>query len=148
MEVRSKLRAPLPWHGWILTLVFLLYGLASCFDHVMSTVEGESYWRSNGMTDAQVAYFHAVPFWAVTGWTFAVWGSFLGSVALLLRSQWAQWLFTASVAGSSVHILYSFALSSGREAMGVLWPMPFIITAMVAGMAIYSRRLKSKNVLT
>lgn len=138
----------LPWHAWILGVLFLLFGLASAFDHVMSIAQGESYYRASGMSEQQVVHFSAVPFWAMLAWTASVWGSLLGAGALLLRRRYAVQLFAVSIAGSLVYIVYSFALSAGREAMGVIWPMPFIITALTTGMVLYCKRLRKNGVLS
>lgn len=147
MDIQSSARRSLPWHAWILGLIFLLFGLASGFDFIMSITQGESYYRASGMTDHQVAYFSAVPFWAKLAWAVSVWASLLGACALLLRRRIALLLFGISVVGSLINILYSFALSEGREAMGMLWPMPFIITALTVGMAFYCSWLIKKCIL-
>lgn len=147
MNARSNSHLSLPWHAWVLGLIFLLFGLASGFDYVMSVTQGESYYRASGMTDQQVAYFSAVPFWAVIAWAVSVWASLLGAGAMFLRRRIALLLFAASVVGSLVNILYSFALSEGREAMGMLWPMPFVVTALTAGMVYYCSRFIEKGLL-
>lgn len=147
MNTRSKQHQNLPWHTWVLGIVFLLFGLASGFDHVMSISQGESYYRASGMSDQQVAHFSAVPFWAMLAWTASVWASLLGAGAMLLRRRFALLLFTVSIAGSLVYILYSFVFSAGREAMGMIWPMPFIVTALTVGMVFYCRWLIKKDVL-
>lgn len=147
MENLYKTHPSLPWHAWILGLVFLLFGLVSGFDHVMSLAQGASYYQASGMTEQQVAYFSSVPLWAVLAWTVSVWGSLLGAGTMLLRRRIALPLFAVSVVGSLVYILYSFALSAGREAMGMLWPMPFLVTALTAGMILYCWRLIKKDIL-
>ncbi|HET6395629.1 MAG TPA: hypothetical protein VFF91_02200 [Pseudoxanthomonas sp.] len=146
----AALQAPglqFPWHAWVLGALFALFGLASGFDHVMSLAQGASYYHASGMTEQQVAHFTAVPFWAVLAWSASVWAGLMGAVALLVRRRAAWVLFAVSVAGSLGYIAYSFLLSAGREAMGVLWPMPFVVTALTAGMAFYCWRLGRKGVL-
>ncbi len=143
----AKKRSSLPWPAWILGTVFLLYGLASGFDNVMSLSQREAYYRASGMTAQQIAHFSAVPTWATVAWTTGVWASLLGAIALLLRRKLAGPLFLVSVAGNLLYIVHSFALSAGREAMGVLWPMPFVITALTLGVALYCRRLTKMGVL-
>lgn len=147
MKARLTVTNSLPWHAWVLGIIFLLFGLLSGFDHIMSIAQGESYFRDSGMSEQQIAHFSSVPFWALLAWTASVWASLLGAGALLLRRRIAAPLFVVSVAGSLLYILYSFVLSAGREAMGVLWPMPFVITALTTGMAVYCRWLIKKDVL-
>ena len=146
MESPSKMSPSLPWHAWISGIIFLLFGLASTFDYVMSITQGESYYRASGMTEQQIAYFSAVPFWAVLAWTASVWASLLGAGTMLLRRRIAMPLFLISVAGSFFYILYSFALSTGREAMGMMWPMPLLVTALTIGMVFYCGWLIKKGV--
>jgi hypothetical protein len=147
MDTRTKTHQSLPWHAWVLGLVFLLFGLASGFDHVMSISQGESYYRASGMTEKQVIYFSSVPLWAVLAWTASVWGGLLGAGAILLHRRIALPLFAISVAGSLVYILYSFGLSAGQEAMGLLWPMPILVMVLTAGMIFYCGRLIKKDIL-
>lgn len=147
METLSKISPSLPWHAWILGIIFLLFGLASAFDYVMSITQGESYYRASGMTEQQIAHFSAVPFWAVLAWTASVWASLLGAGTMLLRRRIAMPLFLISVAGSLFYILYSFALSTGREAMGEMWPIPFLVTALTVGMVFYCSWLIRKRIV-
>lgn len=134
----------LPWHAWILGGIFLLYGLASVFDHIMSLTQGKAYYRASGMSDAQVVYFSSIPLWAMLGWTLSVWGGLLASLALLLRHRFAVTLFTTSLLGGLGYMLYVLVLSAGKEAMGVLWLMPIVISGITAFMIFYSARLLKK----
>lgn len=138
---RTARRPPLAWHGWALVGLFLAYGLGACWDHAMSLLRGADYYRASGMDAAQVAYFSSLPTWAVAGWTLSVWGCLLGAVALLLGQRHAALLFAASLLGSLLYILQVLVLSDGREAMGVLWPAPVVLAVLIAGMALYARRL-------
>lgn len=152
MEVREKPTAGarpgrLPWHGWLLGTVFLLYSLAAAFDHVMSLALGAEFYRTSGMSEAQVAYFSQVPAWAVLGWTCAVWAGLCGALALLLRWSLAWRAFAASLAGGLVYMLHVLVLSDGRTAMGVLWMMPIVIALLTTLLALYSRRLSRRGVL-
>lgn len=131
----------MPWHGWLLGGVLLLYGLAAAFDHVMSLAQAEDYYRASGMSDMQVAYFSAQPGWAIAGWTLSVWAGLLGAVAMLLRRRLAGLLFALATAGSLVYITHVLVLSNGREAMGVLWAMPLVLAGLMALMVPYSRYL-------
>lgn len=137
----------LPWHGWVLGGIFLLYSIAAAFDYVMSMYQGASYYRASGMTESQIMYFSSVPAWAVIGWTLSVWGGLLGSMALLFRRRFAGILFSVSLVGGLVYILHVLVLSAGREAMGVLWLMPIILAAITAALIFYCRRLAKSGVL-
>lgn len=124
-----------------------LYSLAAAFDYVMSFVGAENYYRASGMTEAQITYFLNVPIWAVMGWTLSVWCGLLGSAGLLLRSLFAPMLYAVSVGGSLIYILYVLVLSEGREAMGVIWFMPMVITALTLALVVYCLRLEKAGIL-
>ena len=84
----------------------------------MTFAQGETYLRAAGMTDAQIAYFHAMPVWMTGIWALGVWGSVIGTVLLITRSRWAQGAFAASLVGATVALIYGF-LSDGMAANGV-----------------------------
>lgn len=143
----TSVKLSLPWHGWIFGGILLLYSLAAAYDHIMSLTQGESYYRASGMSEEQVVYFSSVPMWAVIGWTLSVWGGLFASAALLIRHRSATALFSVSLLGSLIYILYVLVLSAGREAMGVLWLMPLVLAAITAAMIFYSNRLAKSGVL-
>lgn len=137
----------MPWHGWLLGAVFLLYGLAAAFDHVMSLALGAEFYRASGMSEAQVAYFSAVPAWALCGWTLSVWAGLAAALGLLARRTWTIGAFALSLLGSLTYALYVLVLSDGREAMGMLWAMPLVLMMLTGGMIGYSRLLARRGVL-
>ena len=137
-----------PWHAWVLGGIFLLYSLAAAFDHVMSLSVGEEYYRSSGMTESQIIYFSSVPSWAIIGWTLCVWGGLFASLALLFRYRIASTLFSISLFGGLIYILYVLVLSAGREAMGVLWLMPIILAVITGALSFYSYRLLNNRSAT
>jgi hypothetical protein len=144
-EFSTKLS--LPWHGWVLGVIFLLYSLAAVFDHVMSLSQGETFYRASGMSEAQVVYFSSVPVWAMIGWTLSVWGGLFGSLALLFRRRFAGVLFSASLLGGLIYMLHVLVLSAGREAMGVLWVMPIVIAVITTAIIFYCQGLTKLRIL-
>lgn len=137
----------MPWHGWMLGIIFTLFGLGSIVDFALSLIQGEAYYRSAGMTDSQVAHFMSIPRWAMIAWFFSVIASLLAAISLLLKHRFSILLFTLSVIGTLIYIAYSFVLSEGKAAMGVLWPMPFFICVITLGMVFYTKKLFSQGVL-
>ena len=137
----------LPWHGWLLGGIMCLYSLAAAYDYIMSFAGAENYYRASGMTEAQIKYFLKVPVWAIIGWTLSVWFGLFAVVALLFRSRFAAILFSISVTGSLIYILYVLVLSNGRAAMGDIWFMPMVLTAITVALIFYCLRLKKTGVL-
>lgn len=106
----------------------------------MSIVQGADYFVASGMTPSQVEYFLNFPVWATVAWTVSVWGMLLATIAFLLRARITFILFTVSLTGTLLYILYVFVLSEGREAMGVIWPAPLFIAGITAAMIFYSKK--------
>ena len=130
----------LPWHGWLIGIILLLYSSFSVYDYLMSALYKDEYFLESGMTEFQIAYFSNYPIWVTIAWTLSVWGLFLATIALLLRMRIAFVLFIISLIGTLANVLYAFGLSEGREAMGIIWPAPLIITLVIAAMVLYSKR--------
>lgn len=143
----ADMKPPMPLVAWILGGVLFLYGLAALFDLFMSFAQGENYYRASGMSDVQIAYFVNQPTWAIIAWVFSVWGSVFGAASLLMRKPWAHYLFLISVLASTVYMYYTHILTDGRTAMGVLWPMPIVLTLIMIAMALYCRRLACLGIL-
>jgi hypothetical protein len=143
----SSTKLSLPWHGWLVGGIFLLYSLAAVFDHIMSLSQGETFYRASGMSEAQIVYFSSVPVWVIIGWTLSVWGGLFGSLALLFRHRFAGVLFSASLLGGLIYILHVLVLSAGREAMGVLWVMPIIIAVITGALIFYCQHLTKLRIL-
>lgn len=136
-------KSGLPWHGWILGGIFLLYSLAAAFDSAMGFIQGEDYFKASGMNEMQISYFSNLPFLATLGMTVCIWGGLLASIGLLMRKPISARLFFIAVVSNLLYLIYAYLLSDGIAAMGVLWPMPIVITVMMIGMIFYCRRLTS-----
>src|SRR3712207_1087839 len=86
-----------PWHLWLVGVLSLLWNGFGAYDYLMTNTQGDAYLRSMGLTEAQMAYYDAMPAWMTAVWAIGVWGATLGSVLLLLRRRWAVPVFTASL---------------------------------------------------
>jgi hypothetical protein len=109
---------PPPWHLWLVGVLSLLWNAYGAYDYLMSHVGGDAYLAGMGMTEPQIAYFHAMPAWATAVWAVGVWGALLGSVLLIMRRRWALHAFAASLAGLLLSLAYAFLLSDGGAMMG------------------------------
>ena len=85
-----------PWHLWAVGVVTLLWNAVGITSYLMTRLGKLD---TLGMTEDQIAYFNSFPAWANSMWAFGVWGSFFGSVLLLLRSGHAATAFAVSVIG-------------------------------------------------
>ena len=132
---------PLKWHGYVIGIILFIYSSFSVYDYEMSISQKENYFLDSGMTDSQISYFTNFPLWVTIAWTVSVWGLFFATIAFLLRIRIAFILFLISLIGTLLYVIYTFGLSKGIEAMGVIWPAPIIITIVIATMAFYCKKI-------
>jgi len=141
-----------PTHLWIVGVVSLLWNSFGAYDYTMTRMRNAEYIA--GMMpgvdpNALFAWVDAFPMWADAAWALGVWGSFAGSILLLLRNRWAVWSFGVSLAGAIVSFGYQFAgaepMPGDAGAMGTI--MPIVIILVVAALFAYSRAMEKKGVL-
>lgn len=141
-------RSTTPWHLWVVGILSLLWNGYGGYDYTMSQLQGDAYYRASGMTDAQIAYFHAYPTWMIAVWAIGVWGSVLGSILLLARSRWAFHAFVVSLAAVLVSLLYAYVLKPQADAMtGMTTMMQAVITIACGLFAYYSWAMTKRGVL-
>ena len=135
-----------PMHLWIIGVIAVLWNAVGAFDYTATQLRLESYMSQ--FTPEQLAYFYGFPAWAVAGWAVGVWGSLLGSLALLLRRTWAVWLFGAALAGLAVTTLYNFVLTDGASQMGAgAAVFSAVIWAIALFLFFYARAMAGRGVL-
>jgi hypothetical protein len=139
-------RPAVPWHFWLVTLIALLWNGFGGYDYTMSHLQGETYYRQMGMSDAVIAFMATYPTWMHAVWAVGVWGSVLGSILLLSRSRWALHAFTLSVLGAIGNLLYTAMTPGAAEAMGGL-TMPLVIIAACLFFIWYSWTMTKRGVL-
>ena len=117
-------------------------------DFTMTQTHNAAYLK--GLTPEQLAYIHGFPLWAVLVWGLGTWGSFLGSLLLLLRRGLAFRLFVASFVGMVFTNLYSYGLSDylqvmhGGAGMILFSVVIFVISVLLL---VYSRAMRARGVL-
>jgi hypothetical protein len=136
-----------PWHLWVVGVVAALWNGFGCFDYVMTQTNRDQWFAQMGMTEAQLAYFNAMPAWTHAAWAVGVWGGLIGALLLLVRRKWAFHAFVVSFLGWLAGAVYAFALSNGMEAMGPMWPMQVVIGAACVFFIWYAWMLSKKGVL-
>lgn len=127
-----------PWHLWVVGVIALLWNGFGCFDMIMSLGRGEAWFRQMGMTEAQIAYFNAMPAWTFAAWGLGVFGGAIGALLLLLRRRWAPHAFALSLLGWLAGVVYAVFLSDGIAAMGSAWPMQIVIGAVCVFLVWYA----------
>ena len=138
----------MPWHGWLVGWVVVLFNSIGVFDFVMSMAKGASYQASAGMTPDQIARYQQMPSWMTVVWAVGVFGAFVASILLLLRRTQAFPVFILSLTAFVVSLLYTYVLTGGGAVMG---PQMAITSAVIAGLLAffswYARFMTLRGVL-
>jgi len=60
-DARAMPTDSVPWHIWLVGVLWLFYSAMSCYSHVMTLTQNAGYFRATGVTPEIAAYFAAVP---------------------------------------------------------------------------------------
>lgn len=141
-------RRATPWHLWVVGVVAVLWNAFGCWDYTMTHLKGEVHLRAFGMTDAQIAYFDAMPAWTHATWAIGVWGGLLGALLLLARRRWATPVFVLSFLGFLGGQIYNHVLSDASAAAGPnAWVMNVVIGAACVFFIWYASAMAKRAVL-
>ena len=140
------MRAPTPWHVWLVGALAVLWNGFGALDYVMTQTQNADYLAQ--MTPEQTALFTGMPIWATAAWAIAIWSSVAGSVLLLFRNRFAVQAFLLAIAGMAISFYHNLVLESGADIMGT---PGVIMTAIIVAIAIalwaYARWLRRHGVI-
>jgi hypothetical protein len=146
METTTPASSNAPWHLWLVGVIALAWNAFGAYDYLATMIPIESYLAR--FTPEQRAFFDGYPVWATSAWAIAIWGSVLGSLALLFRSRWAVWLFGVVLVAMVVSYIYTLLLSNGLEIMGPgALVFTIVIFVVAIGLLLYSRAMATRGVL-
>jgi hypothetical protein len=137
-----------PWHLWAVGIVGLLWNGFGAFDFLSTQFRGEAYLRDLGMNDAAIAYYAAMPWWALAIWAVGTLGALIATILLLLHSKWAFAVFAVSFAGFLLSLVYSYLLSTPPDMGGEsMWIMQVVIAAACIFFIWYAWAMRRRGVL-
>lgn len=138
-----------PWHLWVVGVASLLWVAYPSYDFIMTTTQGEAYWRASGMTQPMIDYFNAMPVWMYVPWVLGVWGAVIGSILLLMRNKLAVTVFGLSLLGTIGNLVYGLMNPTPPlpQAMAMMSYLPYVIVAVAALLLWYAMTMKNKGVL-
>ncbi len=117
---------------WVVAVLGFLWNCIGAYFYIQSRLDPDAVMAS--ATQEMRDYVANMPLWANIGYGFGIWGSFAGSVLMLLRSRHAATAFLVSFLGAAI----SFA---GQASAGVLRPAePIMILAVILLLWWYCRR--------
>lgn len=133
-------RSPkVPTSYWVVAVLGFLWNCIGAYFYIQARLDPEAVMGAapQEMRD----YVANMPLWANVGYGFGIWGSFAGSVLMLLRSRHATSAFLVSFLGAAL----SF---TGQDLAGVLRPAePVMILAVIALLWWFCRRSARQDVL-
>jgi len=137
-----------PWHLWAVGGLGALWNIYGCLDYTMTALQGEVWLKSQGMTDAAIAFTLEMPAWMTAVWAIGVWGGMAGCLLLLLRSQWAFLVFVASLAAYVTSLFYQMVLTNGSDLMPESsWIIQTVILFICLSLVWYARMATRRGIL-
>lgn len=132
-------RASVPTSFWIVAVLGLLWNCFGAYLYIWAKLDPAAALAS--ADPAMRDYVANQPLWANIGYGLGIWGSFLGSVALVLRSRHAVLLFMISFIGA--------AASHLGQVMAGVFPIPLgpVIMLVIAFLWWFSRRSAAQGIL-
>ena len=124
---------------WVVAVLGLLWNCFGAYLYIMARTNPDVVMA--GAPQEIRDYVANMPLWANIGYGLGVWGSFAGSVLMLLRSRHAVTAFILSLVGALVSYL-------GQFMAGVLEPaQPIMILAVILLLWWYCRRAAAQGIL-
>jgi len=124
---------------WIIGIVALLWNLMGLGAFIMSLNVSEDTLAL--MSEAQRAEYENTPMWLTIAFGLATIGATLGCIALLMRKNWAVWLFLISL----VAVIIQFGLgvigsTAVKEGGATALIMPIIVIVIAVGLWYYAKK--------
>ncbi|MDX1293077.1 MAG: hypothetical protein R3265_09715 [Hyphomonas sp.] len=112
-EVMEPKAAGTPWHLWVVGVLAVLWNAIGAFDFTATVTHWAPY--MSNFTEEQQAFFYSFPIWQYAIWAVGVWGAFIGSILLLLRSRYAVWAFAVSLVAALASMIHGMSLKDVPE---------------------------------
>ena len=120
----------IPAWFWVVSVVALhwnLMGVGSFFQHLFISPE-----ELKLLPENEQQLYTQFPMWTKIAFALAVFGGFLGCVALLFRKKWSVLLFQISLIGVLVQMFHSLFIAKATDVFGpgaVFLPILVIVVA-------------------
>lgn len=138
--MEQTVKAPaVPVSFWVVAVLGFLWNCIGAWFYIQARLDPDAVMA--GAPQEMRDYVANMPLWANIGYGFGIWGSFAGSVLMLMRSRHAVTAFLVSLLGAIV----SF---TGQAMAGVLRPAePALILTIILFLWWYSRNEAAKGLL-
>lgn len=134
-----------PMWFWIVSAVALIWNIMGVMAYLGSAFITEE--MKAEMPSDQLALMENTPAWVTAAFAIAVWGGFLGCIALLLRKKWARPVLLISLIGIIVQMSYSFFMTNASEVYGQVQGviMPVLLIVIGAALVLLAKTATNKN---
>lgn len=138
--------ADTPWHLWVVGIIATIWNFGGALDYTMTQTRNESY--MSNFTPEQLDYFYSFPAWADGVWALGVWGAFIGSLLILLRSRHAVIAFGISLLGLLGSSIYQMTadMPPSLSTPGI-WIFTAVIALSIVFLIWYARKMATKGIL-
>ena len=133
-----------PWHLWVVGGLSLLWNAFGCYDFTMTATNNAAYLARYPQELRD--YWVDMPVWVMAIWAIGVFGSLLGSIALLLRRKFAYPLFVASFLAALISMGRN-TIDKDAPTMEGQMVASLVILVIIALLALYARWLSRREVL-
>lgn len=142
----SSASSQTPWHLWAVGALSLLWNGMGAANFVMTNAGSEAV--TSQLTEPQLAFFNAMPMWLIIVWAVAVFGAVLGSLLLLLRTQFAVPVLGVSFVAMVITTIRNYLFANAIEVTGTEGLVFSLIIFVIAGLLFfYAVKMKQKSVL-
>ena len=129
---------------WIISVIALIWNLMGVNQYIQQAYMTDSFKAM--YTEEQLAMITSSPSWVTAVFAIAVFGGFLGALALLLRKKVATILFTISLIGIIAQMYHNLFVI---DSVAIYGPGAAIMPAMILAFALfllwYSKFADKKN---
>ena len=132
---------------WIISVIALIWNLMGVNQYIQQAYMTDSFKAM--YTEEQLEMIASSPSWVIAVFAIAVFGGFLGALALLLRKKVATILFTISLIGIIAQMYHNLFVI---DSVAIYGPGAAIMPAMILAFALfllwYSKFADKKNWLS
>lgn len=123
------------WHIWLVGIIGILWNGFGCFDFTMTVTKNAAYLEP--YPKEMLDYWFSMPWWMFGIWAVGVFGAFLGSAALLMKSKASVTLFAAAFIASVISFVVG-AMDQNAPRMEGQDFFPYLIMVIGFGFFAYA----------
>ena len=131
---------------WVVAVIAVLWNLVGVSSFIaQATMNSDAL---AALPEAERVIFENMPVWAYIAFAIAVFGGLGGSIALAVRKSIATTLFSTSLVGVIVQMIYNFVIANTMKVYGTSSiVLPIVVLIIAIFLVWYSNATKKKGVI-